>query len=265
MTLPLDIPHVMTARALLERQAQPATTSVHASARVLAPDIIQASGMEGVATISAATPQNLPAIDQKWGFEQLRGRLIELNAARASAALSFSAQLIAQAQRADLPVAWIAMGDSLFFPPDMHQNGVDLQALALVWPDEISQAWRALDALIRADAFGLVVVDLRADADLHPSQQHRLARMAERYDVAVIFLNNCFTIKTLPTITRQENAQHTIRSKPRHALRVSLRVEASRRRLEPGTFGCTLRALKDGRYAPGWTIEEVRHGTPGLR
>jgi hypothetical protein len=45
---------------------------------------------------------------------------------------------------------------------------------------------------------------------------------------------------------------------------ISLRGEAQRRRTGEDRFSCVLRVLKDKRGGPGWTHEEVAHGTPGL-
>jgi recombination protein RecA len=171
----------------------------------------------------------------------------------ASAVLSFSSRLIEQAQLADAPVAWVAASESLFFPADMLQGGVDIGSLAIVWPRDALHALRGADALIRSGAFGLVVVDLGAGAEVSLPQQNRLARMAERYGATVVFLHAEFS--------GHDRAQ----SSAQNSLRVSLRVEASRTRMGGGDFRCILRALKDNRRAPGWVVEEVRHGTPGLR
>lgn len=230
----LGIPDLMTARALLERDSPVAP----------AEDPNQERGSNR---------------RSRWSFEQLRGQLVELCAGDASAVLSFSARLIRQAQQADTPVAWVTAGESLFFAPDMLQNGVDLGSLAIVWPKDNLQVLRGADALLRSGGFGLLIVDLGEGAKISNSQQNRLARMAERHEATVVFLRG-----TLLGEARAPRNSASQRARP-STLRVSLRVEASRGRAASGNFYCLLRALKDNRRAPGWTDKEVRRGTPGLR
>lgn len=199
----------------------------------------------------------------RWSFELLRGQLVELCGADASAALSFGARLILQAQCSDAPVAWVTAGESLFFAPDMRQSGVDLGALAIVWLEDTLQVLRGVDALLRSGGFGLVVVDLGEGAKISRSQQNRLARMAERHEATVVFISgSALGERRMPRASASRNSSKKTRTS---ALRVSLRVEASRARAASGDFCCTLRALKDNRRAPGWTDKEVRRGTPGLR
>lgn len=201
--------------------------------------------------------------DSRWSFEQLRGQLVELCGGDASAALSFSARLIVQAQQADAPVAWVTAGESLFYAPDMLENGVDLGSLAIIWPRDVTQVLRGVDALLRSGGFGLVIVDISEGAKISLSQQNRLARMAERHEATVVFLRA--TPLGQARAPRGDASQKRSKKTGSSALRVSLRVEASRARAPSGGFHCTLRALKDNRRAPGWTDKEVRRGTPGLR
>lgn len=236
MALLLDIPNLMTARALLEREGS----------------VMPADG---------SSPGEGSAGDSRWSFAQLRGQLVELCAGAASSALSFSARLIAQAQGEDAPVAWVTSGESLFFAPDMLRNRVDLGALAIVWPPGHMQVLRAVDALLRSGGFGLVIVDFGEGARISDAQQDRLARMAKRHEATVVFLRG----QPLGQGRRAgASLQRANDSRP-GALRVSLRVEATRVRAAGGDFCCVLRALKDSRRAPGWSEKEVRHGTPGLR
>lgn len=230
MTLPLNIPHIMTARALLERDQLDAPRRGEGAPR--------------------------------WSFEELGGSLIEIVEGRAPAALSFCSSLISQAQRADVPLAWLTSGESLFFPADMRQNGVDVGALAIVRLGAAAQMLRAADALIRSGAFGLLLVDGGAALDIHPSQQQRLSRMAKKYGVVVVFLRAHLSARVAQM--GKTRAKTSARSS-RYALKASLQVEASWERAAQGHFGCTLRAIKDRRCAPGWRVQEVRRGTPGLR
>ena len=91
----LDIPHVVTGATLEKRQRQAQENS-------------------------------------EWSLEVCRGRTVELHCGGASAGLTFAFRLIENAQRLGEPCAWIRAQKSLFFPPDVRDNGVDLDALPIL-------------------------------------------------------------------------------------------------------------------------------------
>src|SRR5687768_13412852 len=64
--------------------------------------------------------------------EQLTGRLVELSGVGAVATLSAAIGLVIDAQVAGEPVAWIALPPATFYPPDLADSGVDLDALVVV-------------------------------------------------------------------------------------------------------------------------------------
>lgn len=185
--------------------------------------------------------------ERPWSCEALAGRLVELRGVEASGALTMAFSLVLDAQQGGEPVAWISATESLFYPPDVDRYGVDLEALALVRVRGAQRAARAADQLVASGAFGLVVIDLGRDAWFPAPLQNRLVRRAESHDAALVCL------------TRQgREARHL-------GQMVSLRAEASQRRDDDDRFRCRLEAVKDKRERPGWTFEEVCHGTLGLR
>jgi hypothetical protein len=103
-------------------------------------------------------PQAAPP--REWSYRACAGRLVELSGSHAAPLLSLAFVLVADAQRAGEPVAWIQGTDSTFFPPDAARNGVDLGALVVVRLAEPSARMRAAVRLLRSGAFGLVAMDL---------------------------------------------------------------------------------------------------------
>lgn len=191
-----------------------------------------------------ATPDQVAP--PKLSLEQLTGRLVELSAVGAVATLTAAVGLVLEAQTAGEPVAWIGLPPTTFYPPDLADSGVDLDALVVVRaPDPIAAA-RAAERLLRSGAFGLVVLDLGACGDVSMAHQGRLVSLAQQHDAAVV----CITEKAADAASLGSL--------------VSLRVEALRQRDDAG-FRCTLRALKDKRRGPGWSLSEVLRGPAGLR
>jgi recombination protein RecA len=182
--------------------------------------------------------------------EQLTGRLVELSGVGAVATLSAAIGLVVDAQVAGEPVAWIALPPATFYPPDLADSGVDLDALVVVRAPESVAAARAAERLLRSGAFGLVVLDLGADAEVPMAHQGRLVSLAQQHDAAVV----CLTAKATDAASLGSL--------------VSLRAEAQRQgqpASEGGGFLCTVRAVKDKRRGPGWTHPEVLRAPAGLR
>ncbi len=78
--------------------------------------------------------------------------------------LSVAARLVARAMQAGEPVIWITPREApTFYPPDLIELGIDLDALSVVrMPDSAGAHGlvRAAEVVLRAGAFGLVVLDL---------------------------------------------------------------------------------------------------------
>lgn len=186
-----------------------------------------------------------------WSLAALRGRCIELAAQGPAARLAIAGQLVLQAQLEQQPTAWVTTTTSSFFPPDLADNGIDLDALVVVrTPDTLatgSALLRATETLLRAGAFGLVVLDL--ESNLAPvavplAVQSRLVGLAHHHDTALLCL-------TATDATPQTLA--------------SLRAEVDLRPLGSGQFATRLTAVKDKRSSAGWQHEQVWRGVAGLR
>jgi len=187
----------------------------------------------------------------RWTFEELAGRLTEISATGATAALTAAMALVLEAQQAGEPVAWVTARHSTFFPPDVSDSGVDLDALAVVRVPTSGDAARAADRLVRSGAFGLVALDLGKRADIPMPMQGRLVGLAQRHDTAIV----CITDKP--------------DSSPSIGSMVSLRAVALRDPLADNDgcdrFRCKVSVLKDKRRGPHWTHSEVVRGPAGLR
>lgn len=194
-------------------------------------------------------PSEAPA----WGYPHISGRLVEISGVGASASLTSAVGLVLEAQRSAEPVAWIKLPDSSFYPPDLADSGVDLDALVVVRVPGSQDAARAAERLVRSGGFGLLVLDLGRDARIATPLQGRLVSLAKRHDTAIVCL--------------------TARSSEAGSLgsMISLRAEAVRGRDDRGDRGqdarfcCKVEVLKDKCRGPGWSHREVVRGPAGLR
>jgi len=182
-----------------------------------------------------------------WALEELAGRLTELSGVGATAPLTMAGTLVLEAQHSGLPVAWISATAHSFYPPDMAENGVDLEALPVVWAPDAPSSARAADWLIRSSCFGLIVMDLGPDHNLPAGLQSRLVQVARLHDTALV----CLTTKE--------------KSLPSLGSIVSLRGQVMRERIGPCEYACRIQILKDKRKGPGWKHTEVCRGPAGLR
>lgn len=186
--------------------------------------------------------------DAPWGLAALRGRLVELSARGATATLTAAIEIVGEAQTQAEPVAWIALGNGTFYPPDVADSGVDLAALVVVRAPDATAVARAAERCLRSGAFGLVVLDLGNAGDLSMQIQGRLVTLAQTHDAAVV----CLTEKSDDTASLGSL--------------VSLRAEALRSRVRDARsqFDVTVRVLKDKRRGPGYTQKLSRRGPAGL-
>jgi recombination protein RecA len=181
-----------------------------------------------------------------WQLDTLLGRLVELSGGPCTAVLTLAFRLVLEAQQRGEPVAWVTECTSTFFPPDAAEAGIDLDALAVVRLGGPGGIALAADSLLRSGGFGLVVLDLGANASLPVPAQTRLAGLAKKHHAALL----CLTAKE--------------RDAPSLGSLVSLRAEAVRTGAEGGRFGLEAGVLKDKRRSFGWRHREVGHGPDGL-
>lgn len=180
-------------------------------------------------------------------FAELAGQITELCAQGASGTVTLAMRLVYQAQCALEPAAWVTLRSRCFYPPDARENGVDLEALAVVRVPDPADLGKAADYLVRSGAFGLVVLDVGPGRALTEKHLTRLLGLARKHGTAIV----CLTAKpeTAPSLGAV----------------VSLRGPVRRNRRQAGQFELELRAVKDKRRAPGWRHTEVCRGPAGLR
>jgi recombination protein RecA len=205
-----------------------------------------------------------------WQLSALLGRLCQLTSTGRTPLMTFACSLLHQAQQQGQPAAWIAVGGSAFYPPDVAAWGIDLAALPVVRLRSAHDGARAADQLLRSEAFGLVVLDLASlgpQIDLPLPVQTRLAGLVNKHHATLIFLTR--------GAARERNAPHERRAGPadRHDARgasnplgslISLRAEGDAHRAEAGRFVCQLLVTKDKRHGPGWSHSEACRGPEGL-
>ncbi len=189
-----------------------------------------------------------PAADpaRTWNLASLAGRLTEVSDSGAAPALTAAAALILQAQQQGEPAAWIGFGNSIFFPPDFAEWGIDLDALPIVRVPDAGAASRAADQLLRSGAFGLVVLDLKTHARMRLAIQSRLAALARKHHAALV----CLTRKK--------------KGAPSLGPLVSLHGEGRISKTAFSRFDWEIRIVKDKQGAPGWSHAESCRGTDGL-
>jgi recombination protein RecA len=200
----------------------------------------------------ALAERQLVQAGPRWHLDELTGRLVELSGMGAVASLTAAVALLLEAQERGEPAAWIGLYGAAFFPPDLDDAGVDLDAVVVVRvPDAMVMA-RAADRVLRSGAFGLVFLDLggagSAGIEIPVAVQGRLVGLAQHHDAAIV------------AITEKPNDAASIGSM------VSLRAAAVRERIgggKPG-FKIAVRAVKDKRRGPGWFQELDVLGPAGL-
>ena len=185
---------------------------------------------------------------REFTFSNLTGRVTELSASPSTPVLSFISIIIKEAQDRNEPVVWISACDSIFFPPDFEENGIDLSALPVVWAPDLQHAIRASEHVLRSNAFGLVVLDLHPHAIIEQGRLGKLARLADVHEVVFVLITQ-----------QNKSVSFSLGSI------VSLRFHSYRQRLDKNQYHCVLDACKDKRTAPGWKVSELFYGPDGLR
>lgn len=184
----------------------------------------------------------------RWDLNSLAGRWVEIvhSSSSPTPSLTIAASLIAEAQRQGELAAWVSGQESLFFPPDFDQSGIDLEALPVIRVQGVIAAARATESILRSGSFSLILMDLGSETDLPLSAWTRLSGLARHHHVALV----CLT-------------RRGARMVPLGSL-VSLRGEGVCRRSAFDRFTWELEIIKDKRHRPGWRQVEVCRGPDGL-
>jgi len=180
-----------------------------------------------------------------WRFENLVGVLAEISEEIPCGAVSFAAEIIAEAQDANEPVAWVSAPGSVFFPPDLARRGVDLAAIAVVRAGGETGALTAAEWLAGSGAMGLVVVDLEDTVTTSDASLGRLQKLAERNQCAVV------------SLTRKRRHEVSLGS------RISVHGFVTRSEYR-GRLIIDICTLKDKRSKPGSRLRRTYNGPPGL-
>jgi len=88
----------------------------------------------------------------------LAGRLTELSGVGAAAVLTLAFPVVREIQQRGEPVAWITSGESLFYPPDVSDSGVDCEAWFVICDPHVVCIARSDELLARYQSLGLFVL-----------------------------------------------------------------------------------------------------------
>ncbi len=238
---------------------------------------LQALLGQGLALNKALSSEALRERRDRWALDNVAGRAVEIRRATTAPALTAVSKLIHEAQRLHEPCVWICAEPSLFYPPDFEAAGIDLAALPICNISSMNvgsrrqrskvldgseqargnqaragrrggsvSAARAADLLMRSGGFGLVVLDLGAEAGLSMPIQTRLSALARHHETALVML------------TRPRPGS------PQLGSLVSLRCVGVIQRAGFDRFAGEIHIEKDKRRSPGWRHVEVCHGPDGM-
>jgi recombination protein RecA len=182
-----------------------------------------------------------------WAFSNLAGRLCELSSTSGAGLLSAAFHIVLDAQTEGEPVAWVSAVPDLFFPPDVAEAGIDVEAMVVVRSQGGHTAGRICDRLLRSGAFGLCVLDFGENAFFPQPLQARLLQLARLHRAGILCL------------TQKDKNRASLSSL------VSLRGHANSERLSAGRFRYSVDIVKDKRGGPGWNYQEMCHGPAGVR
>jgi recombination protein RecA len=179
-----------------------------------------------------------------WRFDNLIGILAEVSEEVPSGAVSFVAEIMAEAQSQNEAIAWVAGAETIFFPPDLAERGLDLSAIAVIRAGGETDSLTATEWLARSGAMGLVVVDANGNWSVSDASLGRIQKIAERNHCAIVFL------------TRKR------RQDPSLGSRIALR--GCIRRSDAGPFAIDIHAIKDKRANSSSRQSRRYHGPTGM-
>jgi len=207
-------------------------------------------GTPAIHTVSdISAPPALPR-SPAWLFGLLPpGKLIELSGVGAVARTTAAISLLRQAQHEGETAAWIQPEAGPLFPPDLHEAGIDLDALVVVHVPAVAgpaAPCKAAEILLRSGAFGLVVLDPGSPLGPGTSWQGRLLGLSRQHHSRIVIITNS---------TTREGSLGPL---------VSLRVEPRRIRHIHGCFAIEHHVLKNKSGAPIEAAIEHHRGPWGL-
>ena len=198
------------------------------------------------APATTTTTTLVPRAPGGWSLDSLCGRFVEISSNGQTVSITAAASLILESQLCGDPAAWVAVGESTFFPPDFAQCGIDLDSLPVICVPHALSASRVADRLLRSGGFGVIVLDLGDDTDMRIAVQVRLAALGKKHRT------------TLVCLTQKEPAV------PSLGPLVSLRARGAVHKTGFNRFTWELEILRDKHRGLGWRHTEVCHGPDGL-
>jgi recombination protein RecA len=192
------------------------------------------------------SPEKAPKAPERWSIDTLAGRFLEISSSGETISITAAASLILESQLSGEPAAWVATGNSTFYPPDLAECGVDLNTLPVIRVPNVVSASRATDQLLRSGGFGAIILDIGSHIDMRIHIQARLAALAKKHKTALL----CLTSKAAAV--------------PSLGPLVSLRAQGRVRKTGFNRFTWTLDIVKDRRLGHGWSHSEVCRGPDGM-
>ena len=233
-----DSPDVEPTREVATSEAIHKTSAILTDATV---------SLDAIKRLSLPTPERAPTrAPERWSIDTLAGRFLEISSSGETVSITAAASLILESQLRGEPAAWVATGDSTFYPPDLADCGVDLNTLPVIRVPNILSASRAADQLLRSGGFGAIVLDIGSHIHMRMHIQARLAALAKKHRTTFLCL------------TSKESAA------PSLGPLVSLRAQGQLRKTGFNRFTWTLHMVKDRRLGHGWSHSEVRRGPDGM-
>ena len=202
---------------------------------------------QAIKRISLTTsPEKAPKAPERWSIDTLAGRFLEISSSGETVSITAAASLILESQLRGEPAAWVASGDSTFYPPDLAECGVDLSTLPVIRVPNVVSASRATDQLLRSGGFGAIILDIGSNINMRIHIQSRLAALAKKHKTTLL----CLTSKRPAA--------------PSLGPLVSLRAQGNVRKTGFNRFTWTLDIVKDRRLGHGWSHSEVCRGPDGM-
>ncbi len=190
-------------------------------------------------------PQPFLTKEPQWTLEEMKGRLIEISEPYPIAALSFAFSLVQEVQTVGFNAAWIGTSNSVFYPPDVEKNGIDLRNFPVLRMANTADMARAAVTLLRSSAFQLILLDLGQNHSLPSGHLTQLNGLTRKHDACVLFL------------TTKQIANQSV------GPLVSLHARVSRERIEDGKFLCQINIHRDKRRGKKWTWCKLFSGVDG--
>jgi hypothetical protein len=198
-----------------------------------------------ILSLKLPLPQGIPLVDQL-----PRGRLIEIASHPSGAQMTIAVACLREAQAQGEPAAWVQPAGGSLYPPDLADNGIDLDALIIVNVPARAGAHgltKAAEVLLRSGGFGMVVIDtLTIPLSMDAAWQGRLLGLAREHGCWLLLLSDG---------TQRAGSLGPL---------VSVCLQPQRRRVQRGRFAIEPRIRKDKSGSLCSPAEELRRGPWGL-